>query len=148
MYFYKLREKYSQKLNWRKSGGSLVIFQGVPYLCDVQLEGPYILKTAALTNYCGVQLNINHLTIILTVKHFCQKHPLLTGTAHHTDAFFRIKNRRKAFLSLRYKTYLDWRQSPSAMPQKQEQNNKVSYSHLSKNYSYPNWFTSTYSVYT
>jgi len=76
-------------------------------LCDVQLEGLSILQAAALTNHCGHQLDINHLTIILTAKHFCQKHPQLTGTARHTDAFFRIKRRREVFLSLGYKTLLD-----------------------------------------
>lgn len=52
-----------------------------------------------LTSHCGIQLDINRLPIILTVKHFHQKCPLLRGTVLHPMLFFRIKSRRKVFLT-------------------------------------------------
>lgn len=80
----KVTTKYSQISNYQKNSHRTIIFQGFPYLCGVQLEGPGVLP-----GRCGVQLDINHLAIILDVNLFCQRHSLLwTGASIHADVLF------------------------------------------------------------
>lgn len=79
-----------------------------------------VLKTSAPTDHCCAQMDINHLTIILIVKHFYQKHPLLTGTALHPDAFSESRAEEKHFSASGARHSLT-DQSTSAMTQKQEQ---------------------------